>query len=538
VTCWVEAPCWTMAKIRFDVPFHSFVLLSSGGFVLTMTVSCRTLLLLLTVVCSNAFTLPNRANSRPFRSLSSSSSLAATNSLVVISPPGGVGEVTAVKAAAMGAAVRWFVVGLDKMSEQNVVLAPEALESIAAAGGSVELAGADVESLLLPVDDPASALAAVQAWCGLSDALVCTFDGVEVAVPTKEQEDPVTDWKNAIMLAAKETSAGVTGKKLAILSTTEAMEEVEVESRGIGDFVGSLFGSKGLSVPVSLPAAMAADAASVTLLRHGQLFGLPESSPDFSALIGGPRKQPELCEEYLTRTVRVDPTLSVAGNLMMGKTTRSSRHAVGEAAALLALQKVPTAAGLDICVSSLTGTDPCDLETWQAEFERCEKKISSGQDAQLFAADFGSVPDTERLADWLSNKWATAVLRTYDIAAIRIKGRPVYATRPAPGTVEIIWQELFDMKTVTVGKMVIQVTETGLTATRGAGDATKGYGSISRKPLNGEDVLVRRLAEAVSQAIEKGLATKVRFILRIFSTVSIIIIVISLITISFFHCRP
>lgn len=41
-------------------------------------------------------------------------------SLVVISPPGGVGEVTAVKAASTGSSVRWFVV--SQQGGQNVVL--------------------------------------------------------------------------------------------------------------------------------------------------------------------------------------------------------------------------------------------------------------------------------------------------------------------------------------------------------------------------------------------------------------------------------
>ena len=56
--------------------------------------------------------------------------------------------------------------------------------------------------------------------------------------------------------------------------------------------------------------------------------------------------------------------------------------------------------------------------------------------------------------------------------------------------------------------MILQVNKDGITATRGPGDASKGYSSVSVMPLNGEDVLVRRLAEAASQAMEKGLAKK------------------------------
>lgn len=210
------------------------------------------------------------------------------------------------------------------------------------------------------------------------------------------------------------------------------------------------------------------------------------------------------------RSVRMDSSLSVSGNTMMGSTTRSSRHAVGEAAALMVLGKVAIdeSSSADVCVSSLPGREPVALEEWQEEFKRVDAMLKAGQGAQLFTTSFTSVPDVERLADWLATKWAPAVLRTYDIAAIRIGARPVYASRSALGEVQIVWQELVDLVSVTAGTMVIQVSETGLTATRGPGDASKGFGAISRKPLNGEDVLVRQLAEAASQAVEKGLAKK------------------------------
>jgi hypothetical protein len=88
----------------------------------------------------------------------------------------------------------------------------------------------------------------------------------------------------------------------------------------------------------------------------------------------------------------------------------------------------------------------------------------------------------------------------------------VYASRVGENGVEIVWQRLVDFSSVTVGKMFITVSDTGLVATRGAGDSSKGFGTVSRKPLSGEDVLVRRLADAVAQATEKGLARKVRSI--------------------------
>jgi hypothetical protein len=80
--------------------------------------------------------------------------------------------------------------------------------------------------------------------------------------------------------------------------------------------------------------------------------------------------------------------------------------------------------------------------------------------------------------------------------------------------VEIVWQQLDDesQAVIVAGKLIIQVNNDGLVATRAAGGdaSSQGFGSVSRKAaLPGETVLVRRLADAASQAIEKGLANKV-----------------------------
>ena len=128
--------------------------------------------------------------------------------------------------------------------------------------------------------------------------------------------------------------------------------------------------------------------------------------------------------------------------------------------------------------------------------------------ANLFSAEFSSVPSTSRLAQWIATKWAPAILRSYDIAGTRVGARPVYAVQTDDNTVEIVWQELVDFNSVTSGRMIIKIEDTGITATRGPGNAADGFGRISMKPLSGEDILVRRLADAASQAIEKGLATK------------------------------
>lgn len=446
-------------------------------------------------------------------------SSSSSSSLVVISPPGGVGEVTAVKAACMGAAVRWFVVGSGSESaeQKQVILAPHALEEIAAAGGEVQLAGADAPDLL---STSASAIPAVAKWCGTADALVCVFDALPIGNKKRTPDDSTITqamWQDAVKVAAREAASQISGKKIAVLAADESVATAqnadEATSNGIGGLVGGLIG-KGdkVDVPETLASAMANDPKQIISLRHGQLFGTPESSPDFSALVGGPLKDPELCEEYFMRSIRVDPTVSVSGNSMMGETSRSSRHAVGEAAALLALGRVTASGGLDVCLTSLRGSDPVGVEEWQKELDRVAAMSTasvSGNSVPLFATEFSSVPDVKRLTDWLATKWAPAVLRTYDIAAIRVGGRPVYAAKLDDTTVEIIWQALVNFESINTGKMVLSVSDTGLAATRAPGDASKGYGQVSRAPLAGEDVLVRRLAEAASQAIEKGLATKV-----------------------------
>jgi hypothetical protein len=112
------------------------------------------------------------------------------------------------------------------------------------------------------------------------------------------------------------------------------------------------------------------------------------------------------------------------------------------------------------------------------------------------------------------------ILRTYDIAAIRTGARPVYANRIVAvakddedtisnkkGQVEIVWQQLINFESVVVGRMMIEVTDTYMKAYR---LVEKSSNMNRRQPLPGEDILVRRLADAASQAIEKGLAIKVR----------------------------
>lgn len=471
---------------------------------LVSTMLVATSMILVSVL---GFTTTNYHNKTPMQKPRKLFALQAS-SLVVVSPPGGVGEITAVKAAEMGSQVQWFVVKND--SQTDISLSQSVLDKIDAAGGNVEVAGADVQSLLT-LEGEDSAVPAISAWCRAADALVCTFDGVDAGAIGKkknDQENPVESWRSALKVAAKEVaSSSRPSKRIAVLDASDEQSEKEPEG-GIGALLGTLINPKE-TIPPTLSAAMGS--TNIVKLRHGQLFGVPESSPEFSPLVGGLRRDPELCEELRMRSIRIDPILSVSGNRMMDGRLRSSRHSIGEAAALVSQGKIrESSADTDVFISSQPGRDPVSVEEWDREFERVDAMMKSGEAAQLFGFDFASVPDTERLTDWLATKWAPAVLRTYDIAAIRTGARPVYALKSDERTIEVVWQELVDFETVTVGRMLIKVGDTSLTATRASGDASKGFATVSTKPLAGEDVLVRQLAEAASQAVEKGLATKVR----------------------------
>lgn len=160
----------------------------------------------------------------------------------------------------------------------------------------------------------------------------------------------------------------------------------------------------------------------------------------------------------------MDPSKTASGNSMLGESSRSSRLSVGEAAARMAIdsESLNVSNGIDICLTSLRGSEDLDAEDWETEFSRVCEAIKKSSGGELFNASFGSVPSEERLADWLAMKWAPAVLKTYDIAGIRVGARPVYASRIGDSQVEIIWQELKDFKSNTVGKMIIEITKNGM----------------------------------------------------------------------------
>ena len=516
-------------------------------------------------------------------SATTTSTASKSQKIVIVSPPGGIGEVTAVKVAQQGYDVKWLVIRSspesdktnnynnnnrmnEKPAESVVTISQEILNDIARVGGSMQLAGADTTDLMSSID-------AITTWCDQANVIVSTVDGVDqgdtivtrdsrkrLTVKDENENDTRNEWKKAIYVATRAVATKTRAStKIAILSAAE-MEDTkngdDDDSNNMNSLLSpltNLFKSGGggdnMNIPTSLSDALtvsnsnnnnnAEKDAGIIKLRHGAvLFGLPETSPDFTPLINGPRKIPEFCPEYSNRQIRIDPTYNVLSGTNMFRSmsttsmdttmsSRTSRHAMGDAIVTLLnmiqdnKDDVLAPLALDVCVTSQPGTDIVTPDEWNNEFQRVITTLSSSGDAlssslpntattsgmQLFQVDFGSVPNVDRLTDWMTTKWAPAILRTYDIAAIRTGPRPVYANRIAlddpndTGKLEIVWQQLINFEPVIIGRMTIEITNTAMKASR--------IVQVGEGALAGEDILVRRLAEAASQAIEKGLATKV-----------------------------
>ena len=227
---------------------------------------------------------------KPTLAASSLVSVSQTSSpdVVVISPPGGIGEIASVEAARLGGSVRWFVVSAPSLSSSStgIALTSETLSAIEKAGGSIELAGANSESLLVNSDDGNSAASAVSTWCRGAKAILCTYDGAEEekrrADRTKsaDERDSGNEDKmirSSIRVAAKE-AVGVAApgvSRIAILSAEEEMGDGEVAEQKAPGLLQGLFGGNAVQIPDTMSEAMQ---GATAIVRHGELFGAPESS--------------------------------------------------------------------------------------------------------------------------------------------------------------------------------------------------------------------------------------------------------------------
>ena len=227
-------------------------------------------LMLLAQLSVDGFTMPS------FQRLNRVA-LSMSQNIVVISPPGGVGEVAAVEAAKLGSSVKWFVISPPSSSSASVSLSASTLENVAKNGGKVELAGAKADTLLLDSDDPASAVSAVSTWCSQASGIICTVDGAD---ESPETEKVVID---AIKVASREASSSSSATmKVAVLPSTMELEDAKEEEDEGNNFFGSLLGGNKVVVPTSIKSAISSGIkGNMGILRYGELFGTPESSVRF-----------------------------------------------------------------------------------------------------------------------------------------------------------------------------------------------------------------------------------------------------------------
>jgi len=417
---------------------------------------------------------------------SKTSSQNAARKIVIVSPPGNIGEISAIESALRGASVYWFVVTSSTYGK-NVKFSQDTWQSIKRNGGSIEIAGMTYKPQTEKV---------ILQWCGNDiDSLICTLDGID------EKDENIQDWENSINVVVQEANSGLKkdGKKI-VLSPLNSILYNE-DTNLIPTFLKK-------PIPKSLIDAVSENNSNICVIRYGQLFGSPETSDDASILVGGPKRDPTIRDQYIMRSVRFEPFLETKFKDLgvLEKQTRSSRLSLGEAAALISIDQVPTRKNeyQDFILTSLRGAEKLSLEEYQTEFQKlCQEKASS----ELFNFQYSNVPSIKRLGDWIERKWAPSILRTYDIAGIRVGGRPVYTTRPSDDTVEIVFQTLNEQsQSITVGKMIISLTNTGIKAERQV--LEQNY--LNNNLFGGEDILVRSLAEASAQAIEKGLAIKAK----------------------------
>lgn len=220
-------------------------------------------------------------------------SAAGSPDTVVISPPGGIGEIASVESALLGGSVRWFVVSAPSSTSESapagtpakVSLTAETLSAIERAGGSIELAGATADSLLINSDDGSSSASAVAAWCRGARSVICTYDGAEDEKRRVDRAKPAEDRglgnedkmiQSGIRVAAREavSVASSGAAKVAVLPAGEEMGESPSAAKKKGGLLDGLFGGSKVSIPETFSEAM----GGASIIRHGELFGAPESS--------------------------------------------------------------------------------------------------------------------------------------------------------------------------------------------------------------------------------------------------------------------
>lgn len=247
-----------------------------------MTAPLLLLLLLATAVSSFAPS-PHRTT----LTLTTTRLHAAPADVIVISPPGGIGEITVLESAKNGDSVKWFVVSSDSANyKYDVSICGETMSAVQKAGGSLELAGADCADLL---SREGEAMDAVSEWCA-GRVLVCTYDGADEegrrSVVANGGEGGAAEKASAIRrgiraAARRAASASVNAVKIAALYSEDepisTMDNGNEKKGGGGGLLDNLnlFKSNNRDVPDTLAEALD---GQVSVVRYGELFGAAESS--------------------------------------------------------------------------------------------------------------------------------------------------------------------------------------------------------------------------------------------------------------------
>jgi len=66
--------------------------------------------------------------------------------------------------------------------------------------------------------------------------------------------------------------------------------------------------------------------SQVSIVRYGELFGAAESSPESLLFVRGPQNEPVIRDMLTMRSIRIDPPISVSGNVLSdGEANKSNR---------------------------------------------------------------------------------------------------------------------------------------------------------------------------------------------------------------------
>lgn len=230
--------------------------------------------------------------------------------VVIISPSRGIGEVTATTLAREGCAVRWFVV--NDNSNNKFYLPKETWDAINEKSGELDIAGGDASSILLPESNPSSIVENVRQWCDSNtilgggskiNAIISCIDAGDSDTKDDEKEEDDDDYKgiqNAVKcvtrMACSKLSPSV--RRIEISPVPVLAEESQRQQTGpsstVADWISktplnNVFGGDN-NIPTLREALMTSSTTSdqeVNLLtiRHGNLFGSPESDVSFSLFV-------------------------------------------------------------------------------------------------------------------------------------------------------------------------------------------------------------------------------------------------------------